>query len=51
MAYAIPCPDRRTSGNWVLDAVPLLPGKDAVTATVGAALAATAPRTAGVGRG
>lgn len=25
VAYAIPCPDRRTSGNWVLDAVPLQP--------------------------
>ncbi len=23
MAFTIPCPDRRTSGNWVLDAVPL----------------------------
>lgn len=23
VAYAIPCPGRRTSGNWVLDAVPL----------------------------
>ncbi|MAF83113.1 MAG: aromatic ring-hydroxylating dioxygenase subunit alpha [Gammaproteobacteria bacterium] len=26
--YAIPCPSRRTSGNWVLDPVPLLPGGD-----------------------
>lgn len=25
VAYAIPCPDRRTSGNWVLDAIPLMP--------------------------
>jgi phenylpropionate dioxygenase-like ring-hydroxylating dioxygenase large terminal subunit len=25
-AYAIPCPARRSSGNWVLDAVPLVPG-------------------------
>ena len=25
IAYAIPSPDRRTSKNWVLDAVPLLP--------------------------
>jgi phenylpropionate dioxygenase-like ring-hydroxylating dioxygenase large terminal subunit len=25
VAYAIPCPDRRTSGNWVLDPVPVLP--------------------------
>jgi phenylpropionate dioxygenase-like ring-hydroxylating dioxygenase large terminal subunit len=22
-AYAIPCPSRRTSGNWVLDSIPL----------------------------
>lgn len=27
VAYAVPCPDRRTSGNWILDAVPLI-GKD-----------------------
>lgn len=26
IAYAIPCPDRRESGNWVLDTVPLEPG-------------------------
>ena len=26
VAYAIPCPARRTSGNWVLDEVPLMPG-------------------------
>ncbi len=25
IAYAIPCPARRTSGNWVLDPVPLMP--------------------------
>mgnify|MGYP003556378156 FL=1 len=25
VAYAIPCPARRDSGNWVLDAVPLMP--------------------------
>jgi hypothetical protein len=24
VAYAIPCPGRRTSGNWVLEAVPLV---------------------------
>ncbi len=24
VAFAIPCPDRRTSGNWVLDSIPLL---------------------------
>jgi phenylpropionate dioxygenase-like ring-hydroxylating dioxygenase large terminal subunit len=26
-AFAIPCPTRRTSGNWVVDPVPLLPAK------------------------
>ena len=26
IAYTIPCPDRRESGNWVLDTVPLEPG-------------------------
>jgi len=25
VAYAIPCPARRTSGNWVLESVPLIP--------------------------
>lgn len=25
VAYAIPCPDRRRSGNWVLDPVPMMP--------------------------
>ena len=25
VAYAIPCPDRRGSGNWVLDPVPMMP--------------------------
>jgi hypothetical protein len=25
LAMAIPCPGRRESGNWVLDAVPLMP--------------------------
>ena len=25
-ALAIPCPDRRTSGNWVLDEIPLEAG-------------------------
>ena len=48
VAYAIPCPERRTSGNWVLDPVPLVPGKEA--AAVGAASAATGARTAGAGR-
>jgi phenylpropionate dioxygenase-like ring-hydroxylating dioxygenase large terminal subunit len=28
MAFAIPCPSRRTSGNWVLNPVPLIPGAD-----------------------
>ena len=29
VAYAIPCPDRRMSGNWVLDTVPLIaPGQE-----------------------
>jgi phenylpropionate dioxygenase-like ring-hydroxylating dioxygenase large terminal subunit len=27
VAYAIPCPDRRTGGNWVLDPVPVLPSE------------------------
>jgi phenylpropionate dioxygenase-like ring-hydroxylating dioxygenase large terminal subunit len=27
VAYAIPSPGRQTAGNWVLDAVPLLPGR------------------------
>ena len=26
VALAIPCPERRTSGNWVLDTVPLVQG-------------------------
>jgi hypothetical protein len=25
VAYAVPCPARRESGNWVLDPVPLVP--------------------------
>jgi hypothetical protein len=33
VAYAIPCPDRRTSGNWVLDPIPLLPADPAVAAS------------------
>jgi phenylpropionate dioxygenase-like ring-hydroxylating dioxygenase large terminal subunit len=28
IAYAIPCPDRRNSGNWVLDPVPLMPAQE-----------------------
>ncbi len=27
VAYAIPCPDRRTSGNWVLEPVPMVESK------------------------
>jgi phenylpropionate dioxygenase-like ring-hydroxylating dioxygenase large terminal subunit len=27
VAYAIPCPARRESGNWVLDPIPLMPAK------------------------
>lgn len=30
VAFAIPCPDRRKSGNWVLDLVPLQPGGEEV---------------------
>jgi phenylpropionate dioxygenase-like ring-hydroxylating dioxygenase large terminal subunit len=33
VAFAIPCPARRESGNWVLDAVPLVPGRASATAT------------------
>jgi phenylpropionate dioxygenase-like ring-hydroxylating dioxygenase large terminal subunit len=33
VAFAIPCPARRTSGNWVLDAVPLMPARASATAT------------------
>jgi phenylpropionate dioxygenase-like ring-hydroxylating dioxygenase large terminal subunit len=41
VAYAIPCPDRRTSGNWVLDPIPLLPAatESAATAPVRSAAA------------
>ncbi|MEJ2140005.1 MAG: aromatic ring-hydroxylating dioxygenase subunit alpha [Gammaproteobacteria bacterium] len=28
VAYAIPCPARRESKNWVLDPIPLIPGKN-----------------------
>ncbi|MEC9375968.1 MAG: aromatic ring-hydroxylating dioxygenase subunit alpha [Pseudomonadota bacterium] len=28
IAFAIPCPERRSSKNWVLDAIPLQPGGD-----------------------
>ncbi len=31
IAYAIPCPDRRNSGNWVLDPIPLMPATEAVS--------------------
>ena len=30
VAYAVPCPQRRESGNWVLDPVPLIPAQSAV---------------------
>jgi hypothetical protein len=29
IAFAIPCPGRRTSGNWVLETVPLLKSREA----------------------
>jgi len=32
VAFAIPCPGRRESGNWVLDPVPLLPARPAKAA-------------------
>jgi phenylpropionate dioxygenase-like ring-hydroxylating dioxygenase large terminal subunit len=32
VAYAIPCPERRTTGNWVLDPVPLVPADPAKAA-------------------
>jgi len=31
VAFAIPSPARRTSGNWVLDPVPLMPAREATT--------------------
>jgi hypothetical protein len=34
VAYAIPCPDRRNSGNWVLDPVPLHPAAQKSGASV-----------------
>jgi phenylpropionate dioxygenase-like ring-hydroxylating dioxygenase large terminal subunit len=34
IAYAIPCPERRKSGNWVLDPVPLMPASNARTTEV-----------------
>ena len=37
VAYAIPCPARRTSGNWVLDEVPLLPAAAEKSKTVDSA--------------
>jgi hypothetical protein len=33
IGFAIPSPDRRTSGNWVLDEIPLLPESAAQRAT------------------
>ena len=32
VAFAVPCPGRRESGNWVLDTVPLVPVSAASTA-------------------
>ena len=37
VAYAIPCPQRRTSGNWVLDEVPLLPAAESAVDSVDSA--------------
>jgi phenylpropionate dioxygenase-like ring-hydroxylating dioxygenase large terminal subunit len=37
VAFAIPCPARRESGNWVLDSVPLMPSQAAVQAPAKAA--------------
>lgn len=34
VAFAVPCPARRESGNWVLDPVPLVPAKAAASASV-----------------
>ena len=31
IAFAIPCPERHHSGNWVLDPIPLMPAAAAVT--------------------
>ncbi len=39
VAYAIPCPDRRTSGNWVLDPIPLVPAADVAASAAPARLA------------
>jgi phenylpropionate dioxygenase-like ring-hydroxylating dioxygenase large terminal subunit len=33
VAYAIPCPGRRETGNWVLETVPLLPGREPAAAS------------------
>jgi hypothetical protein len=40
VAYAIPCPARRESGNWVLDPVPLVPAAGAARAAAPAARSA-----------
>jgi hypothetical protein len=36
-AFAIPCPGRRESGNWVLDPVPTLPAASDVEQKIKAA--------------
>ena len=38
VAFAVPCPARRESGNWVLDTVPLMPGRASVSATASPAI-------------
>jgi hypothetical protein len=35
VAYAIPSPARRTTQNWALDSIPLLPGKEVKAKAVG----------------
>ncbi len=38
VAFAVPCPARRESGNWVLDTVPLMPGRTSASATASPAI-------------
>ena len=38
VAFAIPCPGRRESGNWVLDPVPTLPGESEAARKIKAAI-------------
>jgi hypothetical protein len=35
VAYAIPSPERRTSGNWVLDPIPLIGTTEELKAATG----------------